>query len=87
MTGLSEPRPRWFTPPFGWPIKFRVVVIVPSKRHPLVALNRYPRQVIGFAVRLPDGEPQAHHPTTGVPVGHHRALSIMWAEPARWWKR
>lgn len=72
-------RTRWFVPPLGWPMDWRVITTNPGDRHPLVALNRYPRQVIGFAVRLPDSE----DPGVG---RRHRALSIMWAKPARWWR-
>lgn len=78
---------RRLVPPLGWPIKFRVVTVTPAERHPLVALNRYPRQVIGFAVRLPDDVTQNRRDAnTGERFGHYRALSILWAKPARWWR-
>ena len=79
MTLRDDLPMRVFTPPLGWPIKFRAVVVTPARRIPLIVANRYPRQVIGFAVRLPDRK--------GLTYGQHRALSIMWAKPARWWKR
>jgi len=71
---------RRITPPLGWPFKFRAVTVTPSRRHPLFVWNRYPGQIIGFAVRLPESD-DPHPPVK------HRALSIMWAKPARWWKR
>ncbi|QPO17456.1 hypothetical protein PROPHIGD24-3_48 [Mycobacterium phage prophiGD24-3] len=66
---------RRFVPPFGWPIQFRAVKCHAAERPRLVVLNRYPRQVIGVAIRLPhDNQPG------------HPYLSIMWAKPARWWR-
>lgn len=82
-----DEKPRRFVPPFGWPIKFRVVTVTPANRHPLVVLNRYPRQIIGIGIRLPDDATQYRYDrNTGKRFGHHRALSILWAKPARWWK-
>ena len=80
---ISDEIPRRFVPPFGWPFHFRAVTITPAERLPrLVVFNRYPRQVIGLCIRLPDHEPldvnQRH--------GNHRALSILWAQAARWWR-
>lgn len=50
-----------------------------ADRGPLFSLNRYPKQVIGFTLRLPDG--------FGTPEkAKHYRLSIVWAKPARWWK-
>lgn len=75
---MSDPKPRLFVPPLGWPFKFRAVTVTPAERQRrFVILNRFRRQVIGFCVRLPDAD-QQH--------GNHRALSIIWAKPARWWK-
>lgn len=54
-----------------WP--WRVLVVTPGERPPLVVLNRYPGQVIGAGFRLPD-EPYAYG-------GVHKQLSILWAEP------
>lgn len=70
---------RRITPPLGWPFEFRAVTVTPGDRHPLVVLNRYPRQVIGIAFRLPDEL---------LPTGRtrHKALSIRWSKPARWWR-
>lgn len=70
---------RRLTPPLGWPFKFRAVITTPGHRHPLVVLNRYPRQIIGIAFRLPDEQ---------FPGGQvrHKALSILWSKPARWWR-
>ncbi len=79
MSAREKPT-RWFVPPLGWPLKFRAVTVTPAQRHPLVVLNRYPGQVIGFALRLPDSD----DPHSSV---KHRALSVLWAEPARWWSR
>lgn len=69
-----SPADRRFVPPLGWPLGFRAVTVTPADRHPLIVLNRYPRQVIGFAVRLPDESD-----------GRHKALSVLWSKPARWW--
>jgi hypothetical protein len=77
---MREEVTRRFVPPLGWPFKFRAATITPSNRHPLFVWNRYPGQIIGFAVRLPDAA------DTFPPV-KHRALSIMWAKPARWWTK
>lgn len=78
---------RRFTPPLGWPFRVRIATVTPADRHPLVALNRYPRQVIGIAIRLPDDLTENRRDSnTGKRFGHHRALSIVWAKPARWWK-
>ena len=74
-----EKHMRRFVPPLGWPFHFRAVTVTPSRRHPLFVWNRYPGQIIGFAVRLPDSDDQ-------FPPVEHRALSVMWAKPARWWK-
>jgi hypothetical protein len=83
-----ERRPRWFVPPLGWPFSFRVVTTTPANRGRLVRLNRYPRQVIGIAFRLPDDATTFRYDrNTGERFGHHRALSIVWAKPARWWRR
>lgn len=71
---------RRFVPPLGWPFHFRAVTVTPADRHPLFVWNRYPRQVIGFAIRLPDSDDP-------YPRCRNRALSILWAKPARWWKR
>ena len=80
---MSSEKMRRFVPPLGWPFKFRAVTTTPANRLPrFVVLNRYPRQVIGFAVRLPDDQPLDVNKVNG----NHRALSIMWANPARWWK-
>lgn len=80
--------PRRFVPPLGWPFQFRVVTVTPADRLPrMVVLNRYPRQVIGIAIRLPDDATQNRiNRDTGKRFGHHRALSIVWAKPARWWR-
>lgn len=85
---MADRELRRITPPLGWPISFRVVTITPADRLPVVVLNRYPRQVIGLAIRLPDDATENRRdPNTGERHGHHRALSIMWSKPARWWKR
>ena len=65
MTGPT----RRFTPPLGWPIHPRAVICEADWRPPLVKLNRYPRQVIGIAVRLRGNS----------------YLSLLWSKPARWW--
>ena len=74
---------RTCVPPLGWPFHFRAVTVTPAERQRRwVIANRYPRQIIGLCFRLPDAEPlnaeQRH--------GNHRALSVLWAKPARWWK-
>jgi hypothetical protein len=71
---------RKVVPPLGWPFSFRACTVTPADRHPLVKLNRYPGQVIGVGIRLPDEQ------ELGGRVRHH-ALSLMWAKPARWWTR
>jgi len=73
---VPEQAQRRFVPPLGWPFSFRAVTTTPADRHPLIKLNRYPRQVIGIAFRLPNAD--QGHP--------NKALSIMWSEPARWWR-
>ena len=77
---MNENEARRFVSPVGalrWP--WRAVTVTPSHKPPLLSLNRYPGQVIGIALRLPD------EPVAG---GHerHKQLSILWARPARWWK-
>lgn len=52
-----------------WP--WRVVTVTPAHRPRLIALNRYPGQIIGFAIRLPDEE------TLGGQI-RHKQLSILW---------
>ena len=75
--------PRRLVPPLGWPLQWRAVTITPAHRQRrLVVLNRYPRQVVGLCFRLPDYEPLDRSKVHG----NHRALSILWAKPARWWK-
>lgn len=74
-----EQATRRLVPPFGWPLRFRAVTIGPAANgHPRFVWNTYPRQVIGFVVRLPDAD-------EGPPEQRGRALSVMWAKPARWW--
>jgi hypothetical protein len=65
---------RW-VPPLGWPPKLRIVKVRAAERPRLISVNRYPRQVIGFGVRLPR-DSESGHPM----------LSILWAKPARWWR-
>ena len=78
---MNPEEPRHFVPPLGKLRPWRFVTVRPSNRqNRLIRLNRYPRQVIGFTVRLPDGG------RTNDVVPHY-SLSIMWAEPARWWKK
>lgn len=71
---------RRFVPPLGWPIRFRACTVTPADRHPLVGWNRYPGQVIGVAFRLPD-EKKLNGRI------EHKALSLLWSKPARWWKK
>ncbi len=70
---------RRLVPPFGWPIKLRIATVAASENGPFVAWNRYPRQVIGVSVRLPDM-------ALGGGRNLHPRLSILWAKPARWWR-
>lgn len=72
-------RRRW-VPPLGWPLQFRACTVTPADRPPLVMLNRYPGQVIGLGIRLPDEE------ELGGRIRHHQ-LSVLWSQPARWWSR
>lgn len=66
--------------PIGKPSRPRIVIVRPAERQRrLIELNRYPRQVIGLALRLPDGD-RVHDMTP------HYSLSFLWAKPARWWK-
>lgn len=76
---MKKQADRRFVPPLGWPFKFEAYTVTPADKMPLVKLNRYPRQVIGVAIRLPDEYP------LGGRV-RHKALSILWSKPARWWK-
>lgn len=79
MTPVDQ-EPRWFVPPLGWPPKPRIVTVNPADRpRRLITLNRYPRQVIGFAIRLPDLELIGRR--------RHVALSVLWCQPARWWAK
>ena len=66
---------RVFVPPFGWPMRLRVAKCRATERPKLLSLNRYPRQIIGLAIRLPrDGQPG------------HPYMSVLWARPSRWWR-
>ncbi|WKW86334.1 hypothetical protein SEA_BUDSKI_56 [Gordonia phage Budski] len=71
---------RRFVSPVGVPIRPRIVTVASADRAKhLVTWNRFPRQVIGFAIRLPDMEicgGRTYHPQ----------LSFVWSKPARWWK-
>ena len=69
---------------FVWPLgeirRPYVVTVQCADRQPrLVMANRYPKQIIGLALRLPDGRR-----IDGVTT--HHSLSFVWATPARWWK-
>ncbi|UXM90926.1 hypothetical protein [Paenarthrobacter sp. JL.01a] len=75
-----EDQRRRFVPPLGKLRKPYAVTTWNAHRAPrLINWNRYPRQIIGIALRLPDGETSAGRTT-------HHSLSIVWAKPARWWK-
>lgn len=77
---MQEGESRRFVPPLGKLNKWRFATVRPAERQKrLIILNRYPRQVIGIGVRLPDGLRESG-------VVAHYSLSILWAEPARWWK-
>lgn len=77
---MQDIEPRRFVPPLGKLTKLRAVTVRPAERQKkLIIPNRYPRQVIGILVRLPDGG----RVNDVIP---HYSLSIRWAEPARWWK-
>lgn len=78
MTPIGQ-KPRRFVPPLGALTKPYAVTTWNADRAPLIGLNRYPRQVIGIAFRLPDGRSISGR------ISHH-TLSIVWAKPARWWK-
>ena len=71
---------RRFVPPLGWPMKFRVATVAAAERGRFFVWNRYPGQVIGFCVRLPDLD------LTGLQRAVHPRLSLVWARPARWWR-
>ena len=70
---------RRLVPPFGWPVKVRASTVAASENGRLFAWNRYPRQIIGFSIRLPDME-------LGGGRQLHPRLSVVWAKPARWWR-
>lgn len=62
-----------------WPWRF--ITVATARRSPkLVSWNRYPRQVIGIGIRLPDMENRwvtgPHQPP---PI--HPMLSILWSRP------
>lgn len=71
---------RRFVPPLGWPPKFRILTNNTADKAPLIGFNRYPKQIIGVGFRLPDSK------ALNGRVSHH-ALSIIWASPARWWRK
>lgn len=76
---MNDTCSRRFVSPFGHLTKWRFVTVQPADRPRLVTLNRYPKQVIGIVLRLPDGSLlNGRTPYYG--------LSIVWAKPARWWK-
>lgn len=70
---------RLLVPPFGKLTKWRFVTVQPADPQPFLTLNRYPKQVIGITLRLPDGSSSNDRKP-------HYGLSIRWATPARWWK-
>lgn len=72
---------RRFVPPLGWPPRFRAVRCYAAERPRLIALNRYPRQIVGIALRVPHGR----KPTCWSLQPGHPYLSVLWARPARWW--
>lgn len=68
--------------PVGWPLRLRAVTVTPAERQSrLVVANRYPGQVIGVSIRLPDCDPGNDWER----AAPHRSLSLLWAKPARWW--
>lgn len=72
----TDAQPHRFVPPLGWPPKPRAQICRAADRPPLIGLNRYVRQVIGIGIRLPNDDKPGHP-----------YLSLVWAKPARWWKR
>lgn len=69
--------------PIGKPCRPRVITAAAADRPKPVMLNRYPRQVIGFGLRLPDMD------VCGGPT-YHPYLSIVWSKPhgsRRWVRR
>ncbi|MFZ2178413.1 MAG: hypothetical protein WAW17_31175 [Rhodococcus sp. (in: high G+C Gram-positive bacteria)] len=76
---MSAEQQRLLVSPVGWPLRFRAATITPANKSPILGLNRYPRQVIGISLRLPSEE-------TASGQIRFKALSILWAKPARWWK-
>ena len=65
---------RRFVPPLGWPPRLRVIKARAARFPGPVWFNRYPRQIIGVAIRLPRDS------GAGDPY-----VSVLWAQPARWW--
>ena len=66
---MSQEMRRWVWP-LGIPALRKPTVCMAADRPPLFGWNRYPRQVIGFGLRLRG----------------NRYLSVLWAKPARWWR-
>lgn len=75
--------------PIGKPSRWRFVTYFAADRpRHLLTPNRYPRQVIGFGIRLPDMNVRYKaHPAPEKVC--HPVLSIVWAKPhgAGRWKR
>jgi hypothetical protein len=71
---------RLLVPPLGWPFKFKAYTVTPADKPAWITFNRYPRQTIGIVLRLPDEFPLGGRVS-------HKALSLLWSSPARWWKR
>lgn len=77
---MNPPRKR-FVPPLGKLGRWRFVTVNPAERQPrFIMPNRYPGQIIGIGVRLPDGG----RINDRIP---HYSLSIMWATAADWWAK
>lgn len=72
--------------PIGRPARWRFVTAFAANRpQRLVMLNRYPRQVIGVGIRLPDFTDPLPGNRTWV---RHPYLSIVWSKPhgaGRWY--
>jgi hypothetical protein len=69
--------------PVGRPTKWRIITAAGANRlrRPIV-FNRYPRQIIGIGIRLPDMEIMGERT-------YHPYLSIVWAKPhgaGRWYR-
>jgi len=84
---LVEALSPYLISPIGTPTKWRFVTAMAADRpRRLVMVNRYPRQIIGVGIRLPDVD---LYVAPSRQRTHHPYLSIVWAKPhgAGRWRR